>query len=288
MVAPGVRDSAPMLLTTSTDSRERAGLRRVCPSPPEADGRFRRPIPDSPRTPTMKHNILRLRAAAPLVALLLLAATGRAAEAQRVLGTPVDPQTQTAAQNRAAGGDFRPGDAVRVTIREEEALSGEFRVDENLMLNLGRLGTFSVAEMSRAQLRTTIDERVRRVIRAPGSITVQPLIRIAVLGSVGKPGFHQYPVTVSLSDVLTEAGGPTQNADLGRVEINRGEARLIDRTRASAAITQGQTLEQLGMRSGDRVDVGERNRQDAWQRLQTVAYVAGAFAGLIVLFTQIF
>ncbi|MDQ3555774.1 MAG: SLBB domain-containing protein [Gemmatimonadota bacterium] len=238
----------------------------------------------------MRKSFFRRFAAAPLLAplLLLFPICVPSAQAQRVLGTPTNERNQPAAQVQNAGGDFRSGDAVRVTIREEPELSGEFRVDENLMLNLGRLGTFSVANMSRAQLRTTVEERVRRVIRAPGSVVIQPLIRVAVLGSVGQPGFHQFPVTASLSDVLTTAGGPTQNADLGRVEINRGEARLIDRGRVSAAITQGQTLEQLGMRSGDRVDVGTRTQRDTWATLRTVGYAVGAVASIVRVVTWVF
>lgn len=217
-----------------------------------------------------------------LATLLLASAPVPALHSQRVLGTAVAERPVT------VDGDFSAGDAVRVTIAEEPELSGEFRVDETLSLDMVRLGTMSLVGLSRAQARAQIEERVRRVVRAPGVIVVQPLIRIAVLGSVGKPGFYQYPTSASLPDALTEAGGPAGNADLDKVEIERGNRTLIDDDKVSQAITQGWTLDQLGLRSGDRIDVGEETQRNIARSLRDVAYGVGAIVTLVALFSRVF
>ena len=225
----------------------------------------------------------RARRVIPL-AVLLAAMLGFALPltGQRVLGTAVSEQP------RNAQGDFTTGDAVRITIVEEPELSGEFQVGPDLTLDMKRLGTLSLAGMSRAQATAAIEQRVRRVVRAPGNITVQPLIRLAVLGAVGGPGFHQYPVSTTLPDALTVAGGPRGDADLDRVTIQRGDERLIERDKVSQAITQSRTLDQLGLRSGDRIIVGQRVQRNWGRTIRDVAYGVTAVITLVTLGTRIF
>lgn len=218
--------------------------------------------------------------------LLLVPALGLPAanlHAQRVLGTPAQERSQA-----AASGDFQTGDVVQVTILNEPELSGDFVVDDQMMLDMKRLGKVSVRGIRRSAAIPLVEQRVRRVVVSPGDLTVRPLVRLAVLGSVGKPGFYQVPAAASLPEVITVAGGPTQSTDLDRVEIERGGDELIGRERVAEAISAGRTVDQLGLRSGDQIEVGERSQRNVWRTVRDVAYGVGAIVTLVTLGTRIF
>ena len=85
-----------------------------------------------------------------------------------------------------------------------------------------------------------------------------PLVRIAVLGQVGRPGFYTVPSDVLLSDVVMRAGGPTGNADLNRTVVKRGGEEVISKEAVASALTAGMTIDQLHLAPGDELVVGEK------------------------------
>jgi hypothetical protein len=83
---------------------------------------------------------------------------------------------------------------------------------------------------------------------------------------------------VPLSDALTLAGGPTSQADLTRSTIRRNATEVIAQRSLSQALARGATLDQLNIRGGDEVFVGERQH---WNWQATVQSVVGVMGVLI-------
>lgn len=49
------------------------------------------------------------------------------------------------------------------------------------------------------------------------------LMRVSLLGAVGKPGMHMVPANSSFASLLSYAGGPTVEADVENISIKRGK-----------------------------------------------------------------
>jgi hypothetical protein len=74
--------------------------------------------------------------------------------------------------------------------------------------------------------------------------------------------------------VLTLAGGPLPDADLTRIQIERNNHVVWDGSALQQAITLGRTVEQLGLRPGDRLDIGG-GETDLYKIVQTLSYALG-------------
>lgn len=83
-------------------------------------------------------------------------------------------------------------------------------------------------------------------------------MRLAVMGSVGQPGFYVVPADMLLSEALMAAGGPGGGADLEELRVERGSLRLIEGDELQEAMRSGRTLDQLNLQAGDQIFVPER------------------------------
>jgi protein involved in polysaccharide export with SLBB domain len=106
----------------------------------------------------------------------------------------------------------------------------------------------------RSEAQDYITEELKRYVRDP-SVRVQTLIRMGILGAVGKQGFYQVPADVLVSDAIMIAGGPAGNADPNRTVIRRGGNVILTEEDVRGAIVNGATLDQLNLRAGDEISV---------------------------------
>ena len=221
----------------------------------------------------MRHSFGRIlaRAAARWTArvwmlFLVLAPVGRLA-AQTV---PDDATGDlTAAAQRAASVAVAVGDRVRVKVWREPSLSDSLTVDERGELVLPRLGVLRVTGRSISSLQDTLRLRYAEYLRDP-AVTVTVYRRIGVQGEVRAPGLYYVDATVTLREVLAQAGGITEAGNQDDVRIVRGgrETRL-GRWRAGGPLA-------AELRSGDQVLVGRRS----W--LSRNALAAVGTLGLVV------
>jgi protein involved in polysaccharide export with SLBB domain len=85
------------------------------------------------------------------------------------------------------------------------------------------------------------------------SIEVMFLRRINVLGAVRLPGLYPVDPTMTLSDVIAAAGGPTPIGEPDKARLIRN-GRAID-----AALTRETRVSEMRLHSGDQVFVPERS-----------------------------
>lgn len=184
---------------------------------------------------------------------------------------------------RLRDGDIQVGDQVAVFVEGNDALSDTFTVRANRILFIPSIGDVPVGGLLRSELEARVAEHLTRYIVNP-VVRVQPLIRVAVGGEVGKPGFYTVPSESLVSDVLMSAGGPSGSADLRRVYVERRGARLLEGEVLQQAITDGRTLDQMNFHPGDQIYVPPARQsrfKDPWAITQAIGATA-ALVGIIV------
>jgi protein involved in polysaccharide export with SLBB domain len=144
-------------------------------------------------------------------------------------------------------------------VEREEAYSDSFVVEEGPMIRLPTIGEVSLAGVLRSEMEAHLTRELARYIRDP-VVRARTSIRIAVLGAVGRPGFYAMPVQYLVTDVLAGAGQVSGNADIGKISIERAGKAIWSNEQLEPEIIEGRTLDQLGVRAGDRIVVGSKRR----------------------------
>ena len=147
---------------------------------------------------------------------------------------------------------LRPGDALRVQVQEEATWSGNFEILEDGTVLLRPLGLVQVAGRPFAEVKDELLRAYQREL-VNAAVTITPLVRIAVLGEVQKPGVLPVDPTLNLADVVAMAGGVTALGDPKKIRVVR-DGRAI-----AARLDPKSATRTLALRSGDQIFVGRRN-----------------------------
>lgn len=191
-------------------------------------------------------------------AAVLVAGWGSSGMAQAATGAPDQLQV---------------GDRVALTVEQPFAFSDTVVVREGLMIRIPNLGDISVKGVRRADTQRYLTQQIARYVRDP-VVRAVPLVRVAITGQVGRPGFYSVPSDMLLSDVVMRAGGPTGSADLDKTVVRRAGKEVIGESVARNALSTGQTLDDLRVASGDEVVVGEKSEINARFILSTIGLLA--------------
>ncbi|UCF79683.1 MAG: SLBB domain-containing protein [Candidatus Eiseniibacteriota bacterium] len=176
------------------------------------------------------------------------------------VGSPASsgPGTCEAAQ----AGEYVIGleDVLAVTVRERPDLSGTFLVGPQGTIALPLLGEVKAAGMTPSQLSRELSRRLSVFRAGEAVVTVAQYNsrKIFVVGEVVKPGKYTFPAIPSVWHVLSEAGGPTDAALLGAVQIIRagtGETVTVDVRK----LISGESAEQVKLFPGDTIRVPRRS-----------------------------
>lgn len=186
------------------------------------------------------------------VGALLIAVAGRAS------AQVVPPAERDTAQRRATQrsvGALRPGDVLRVVVFRDKELSNEYLIDARGFVQIPGLGVIEAAGLTP----TAVTDRLRDALIERGfarpEISVQPLIRVSVLGEVRSPNVYPVDPGTSLLQLLTVAGGPTDRARLDDTRVIRdGVAFRVDMESA----LRGSAAGRIVLYSNDVVVVGRR------------------------------
>ena len=187
---------------------------------------------------------------------------------------------------RLEEGDFQVGDRIRLMVEEEAQLTDTFTVAEGRVLALPGIGTISLRGVLRSELESHLRHEIGRYVRNP-VVRSRSLIRVSLLGELGRPGFYQVPTDMVFADALMLAGGPSATAKLASIRIERGDTRIWDDGPLQQAVAEGRTLDQLNLRAGDRIVVPKRGSGITESGIRTITLlltIPAAIYGLTRLF----
>lgn len=158
---------------------------------------------------------------------------------------------------RTASGTLRVGDRIVLAVRDEPTLTDTFTVGSGPSLTLPQVGTVSLAGVRRDAIQAHLTTELSRFIKDP-IVTASTLVRVAVLGEVARPGYFTVLADALLSDAITEAGGPSPNADMARAKLTRKGVVLQEGTRLRDSLAGGRTLDEMGIEAGDELLIPRR------------------------------
>jgi polysaccharide export outer membrane protein len=140
-------------------------------------------------------------------------------------------------------GTLRPGDVLDIVVYREKELSNKYLIDARGVVQIPGLGVVQAAGLDPTQVK----ERLVDSLRARGferpEISVQPLVRVSVLGQVRTPGLYPVDPGTSLLQLITIAGGTAENADLRTTRVARdGRAYTVDLESALSGSSAGRIV----------------------------------------------
>lgn len=211
--------------------------------------------------------------------------------------TAVSPDSSAAVKARAkvlAGqirarldrGDFNPGDRIELQVDSEAQLNDTFPLGPNQELVLPVVGVISLHGVLRAELQGAMRRELSRMLRDP-IVRATALIRVSVVGEVVKPGFYLVPPTAVVSDALTAASGPTQNARMDKMYVERAGRRFIEGQPFQQMIAEGRTLDDANIRPGDKIVVPAANSGSMFETVRTISIILSIPLTIYAL-TQVF
>lgn len=203
------------------------------------------------------------------IAFVLASLAGGAEAQQSVPGSERETPQSAAADTR---NHLEPGDVIRLRIWREDNMSGEFTVDAEGMVVFPRLGARVVTGKDPAELKQELVDEYGRLLRTP-SVEVTFLRRIAVGGAVQRPAVYHIDPTMTVRDVVLEAGGPTPAGRTDVIELIR-DGELIE-----ANLRQDVSIVESAIRSGDQLYIPERNW--ASRNVSAVVGIGGAVLSFV-------
>jgi hypothetical protein len=189
-------------------------------------------------------------------------------------GSADDRARATNIRARLRDGDFRAGDRISLVLDGGITQADTIPVTAGPKILVKNVGDISLAGVLRSELQAHLTTQLARYVKDV-RMTATPLIRMSILGPVGKPGFYYMPSDIPVSEAVMRAGGPAGNADLNKTVIRRESKELYDSRNTRTALNGGLTLDQLSLRDGDSIEVGEKTGSN-WARIASIVGVASS------------
>jgi protein involved in polysaccharide export with SLBB domain len=189
--------------------------------------------------------------------------------------------------DRLENGDFRVGDRITVTIQGEPNSPYTAVVEPGPMIQLDPFGEIPLHGVLRSEIEEHLFVQLQEYLRNP-VVRATGAMRVAVLGSVGSPGFYSIPAETLLEDAIMLAGGPSPGADIDGMRLERAGESLFEDEQVQEALRGGYTLDQLNLQAGDQIFVPGQATGGGW--FTRALAVAGTVAsvGFILIRVGIF
>jgi protein involved in polysaccharide export with SLBB domain len=181
-------------------------------------------------------------------------------------------------RERLKNGDFAPGDRLVLHVLEEPTLNDTFAVKPGGVLVLPNLPDISMNGVLRSEAQAYLAEQIAKYVRN-ATVTVDPLVRVSILGAVNRPGFYTVRADMLASEVVMAGGGPTNDANLRKTEIRRNGEVVRDDKQVELAFTRGVSLDALNLQAGDEIYVGKKS--NARNTIGYVAAISGAILAVV-------
>ena len=194
-----------------------------------------------------------------------LEAQAAAAEAQHRTGEAFLLRT------RLQKGDFQDGDRIVVEVEGNLLMSKPetLNVRAGKRLELPRMADLSLEGVLRSELVGRMTQHLAQYLRDP-TVRATPLVRVAILGAVQRPGYYYTAADIPLSDVIMKSGGPSGNADFGKISVRRADEVIWNAKDTRTAMADGLSIDRLHMRAGDEIHI-DQQRHFPWTTVLTIA-----------------
>lgn len=118
---------------------------------------------------------------------------------------------------------FGEGDSLKVTVFQEDDLSGEYKIDNAGFISFPLIGKVKAAGVSADVVVRMIEEELSQgYLRSPDvMVEVASYRPFSVLGEVASPGNYPYMEGFSIADAVAVAGGFTYRANRKGFEVLR-------------------------------------------------------------------
>jgi protein involved in polysaccharide export with SLBB domain len=173
---------------------------------------------------------------------------------------------------RLLEGDFQAGDQLNLTVIGDSAFSGPQVVGPGPVLSMGSLPDIPLRGVLRSELESYLREQLGRYIRN-AEVKVRASLRLTFIGGVVKPGFYQVDADMLLTDAIMQTGGISGNTDLARSKVYREGVEIVSSEVFGRALSGGRTLDNLNLRAGDEIRVGEKKATNWFTTFRTLAFI---------------
>jgi len=201
--------------------------------------------------------------------------------AAALFATVVAGVAQVSAQTPATA--FQVGDRILLHVEGDSVLSDTFTVVAGPALRLPNVGEITLAGVRRGDLEAYLTRELGVYIKDP-VVQARALVRVSVVGQVTRPGYYAVPIDLVLADALMLAGGATKDARVDQLRVMRGSSSVWSGDKLQTAIARGATLEELGIRGGDRIQVpGQRDPESKWRVVGLIVTSLATAVGVVAL-----
>lgn len=159
-------------------------------------------------------------------------------------------------------GDYRigPGDVLDIVIWKDSTMSRTVVVRPDGMISLPLLNDVRAEGMTPMALRGVLMQKLSDYIPAPEAAVIVREIhsfKVSVMGEVRTPGRYELDERATVLDAIAHAGGLTEFASGGRVEILRAGEGALQRIRVKLrkAVAGKIAMERLLLQPGDTIVV---------------------------------
>ncbi len=180
---------------------------------------------------------------------------------------------------RLRDGDFQVGDAIVLNVVNVTQFSDTFPVRAGRVLHLPEVPPIPLTGVLRAELQPHLQRHISRYVINP-TVEAYSLVRVAVAGAVARPGFYEVRPDAPISEAVMYAGGLARDGDATKMSVRRAGRVIIPETQLRGQVAIGSTLDDLSIRPGDELRVGERTRRNYLEVARTAAYVIVMATGL--------
>ena len=156
---------------------------------------------------------------------------------------------------------LKAGDGVKITFYNiSENISGSYYVQQDGYIQLPFLRNIFAENKPFNEVKNKIKAAYDSLYRDP-ELFIQPLFRVNILGEVNKPGLYYVTGVEKFSELLGMAGGATADAAIDDIYfIRNNQEEELD---AEKILLKGDTINDVGLKSGDRIYVPRKWYVDA-------------------------
>jgi len=149
------------------------------------------------------------------------------------------------------GSGFQVGDRILLQVEGDSQFTNTFTVGPGPALTLPVIGEIPLVGVRRADVEPYMSRQLARYLKEP-VVHAKALIRVSIVGEVQHPGFYSLPGDAVLADALMQAGGPTREASVPTMSLERGGKAILHGDSLQLAFARGLTVDQVGLRDDDR------------------------------------